>query len=195
MRHIVSGEPSGVASPIGGNTSRVHMTYSNPDFAKGVGTVWRAFTALRRQDRCKENEENRRLPVGTRRSRESAGLLGEFPAKESQAHERKPKKGKGRSCVGDCGFGGGCTVDERKLKKNDIYGGAIWVDLGRDTDIGRIRINGKDRPKEARESLAVTNYCMVVESRIPWLCPKDVSGNIEAFRLIQVRPRNRGEPP
>jgi probable HAF family extracellular repeat protein len=29
--------------------------------------------------------------------------LAELPAKESQTHERKPKKGTGRSCIGDSG--------------------------------------------------------------------------------------------
>jgi hypothetical protein len=63
---------------------RFHPTYSNLSFQKGR-EAWRAFTALRQQGHSNENEENCRLPVGTRRSRGSAGLLGEFPAKESQA--------------------------------------------------------------------------------------------------------------
>ena len=39
-------------------------------------------------------------------------LLAELPAKKTQAQERKAKKGKGRSCVGDCGLGGSRIVME-----------------------------------------------------------------------------------
>jgi len=52
-------------------------------------------------------------------SRERAALLAEFMAKESQAHERKPKKGTGRSRVGNSG--GGVPV----VIKGDINGNAI----------------------------------------------------------------------
>jgi hypothetical protein len=45
--------------------------------------------------------------VMTERSSNSvqgAALLAELTAQESQARERKPKKGTGRSCVGDRGY-------------------------------------------------------------------------------------------
>src|SRR5438874_13809538 len=62
--------------------------------------------------------------------------LAELPVKETQAHERKPKKRTGRSRVG--GSGGVPIVIEGHVK-----GGAI-ADLSPGTDIGRaIRLGSR----------------------------------------------------